>query len=247
METIDILKQSPLFAGVDRQTLAEIGRSLVLERYAKNRELLPGAGAAVRFYVLARGRVKVTRTNGHDGRELTLWLLGPGDGFDIVSLLDGQPPVVSAWTLDEVETLAAPMSVLHEWLERCAPFRAAVYRYIAKQLRELTELAGSLALHDTMTRLAHLLLRHFDIAKDAGMSRINLISDLSHEELASLIGSVRVVVNRLLARLKREAVVEVHNGELGIVNLKRLLRHAEAHAGSLPAGRKSRRDRSART
>jgi CRP/FNR family transcriptional regulator, cyclic AMP receptor protein len=126
--------------------------------------------------------------------------------------------------------LSAPIASFHEWLERYPLFRRAVYCYIAKQLGDLTELADGLALHDTMTRLAHLLLRHFDTAKDTGAHSVNLIRDLSHEELASLIGSVRVVVNRLLARLKKEAIVELHNGELGIVNLKRLLRHAEAQA-----------------
>lgn len=248
METIDILRQSPLFAGVDRQMLEEMAGTLVLERHVKDAEVLPAGHAVERFFVLAQGRVKITRSNGNDGRELTLWLLGPGDGFDILSLLDEQPSVVSAWTLDEVATLSAPVAVFHDWLERCAAFRAAVYSYIAKQLRTLTELAASLALHDTMSRLAHLLLRHFEPESgSSSASRVNLIRDLPHEELASSIGSVRVVVNRLLARLKRDSVIEVQNGRLGIVNLKRLVRHAEARlkAGDGEA-RKTRRDRSAK-
>jgi CRP/FNR family cyclic AMP-dependent transcriptional regulator len=228
MQPIDTLKGSPLFAGLGPTALKEMADALVLERYPKNCEVLPPAETVNRFLVLVRGRVKITRSNQHDGRELTLWLLGPGDGFDLVSLLDGQPHVVSAWTLDEVETLSGPVSLFREWLERFPPFRLAVYRCLARQLRELTELAGDLALHDTMTRLTRLLLRHFDTAKSVNAGKLNLIRDLSHEELASLIGSVRVVVNRLLGQLKREAIVDMHSGALRVANLRRLLRRAEA-------------------
>ena len=241
MQPIDVLKQSPLFAGLDRKTLKEMGDALALESYPSKCDIMPPAQTIERFYVIARGRVKITRSNEHDGRELTLWLLGPGDGFDIVTLLDGEPHVVSAWTLEHVQTLSAPVSVFREWLERYPPFRVSVYRYIAKQLRQVTELAGDLALHDTMTRLAHFLLRHFDVTTSEGRSGGALIRDLSHDELASMIGSVRVVVNRLLAQLKREGVVELHAGRLGGVNLKRLLRHAETH---LAGTRKTQRDRS---
>jgi CRP/FNR family transcriptional regulator, cyclic AMP receptor protein len=238
MQSIDALKQSPLFRGLDEQTLQEMSHVLALQTHPAKCDILPPAQTVERFYVLTRGRVKITRSNEHDGRELTLWLLEPGDGFDIVSLLDGQPHVVSAWALEEVETLSAPVPVLREWLERYPAFRIAILRYVAQQLRELTELAGSLALHDTMTRLAHLLLRHYD------GNGVHLIHDLPHDELASMIGSVRVVVNRLLARLKKEAVIELHNGRLGVMNLKRLLRIAEKR---LPAMRKATRAKSART
>lgn len=241
MQVAEVLAQSPLFTGVGQQTLETLAADLTLQAHPKNCDILLPAGTSERFYVVVRGRVKVTRSNAHDGRELTLWLLGPGDGFDLVNLLDGEAHVVSAWTLDEVETLSIPIPAFREWLERCPQLRLPMYRYIARQLRQLTELAGSLALHDTMTRLAHLLLRHFDNAKTSGTHGINLIRDLSHEEIASLIGSVRVVVNRLLGRLSKETVVQMQKGRLDSVSLKRLLRHAEAH--SARAARKAQRSR----
>ncbi len=245
MQVTEALAQSPLFRGVDHHTLETLAADLSIETHPKNCDILLPAGTSERFYVLVRGRVKITRSNAHDGRELTLWLLGPGDGFDLVNLLDGEAHVVSAWTLDEVETLSIPIPVFREWLERCPQLRLPLYRYIAGQLRELTDLAGSLALHDTMTRLAHLLLRHFDSAKTSGTRGINLIRDLSHEEIASLIGSVRVVVNRLLGRLSKETVVQMQRGKLDSVSLKRLLRHAEAHGAR--AARKAPKERSGKS
>jgi CRP-like cAMP-binding protein len=228
MQIAAVLEASPLFAGLGRATLEEMADALVLESWPKDFQLLAPDAPAERFRILVRGRVKITRSNRENGREVTLWLLGPGEGFDVVSLLDGQPHAVSASTLDEVQVLSGPIAVFREWIERFPPFRRAIHRCVARQLRELTDLAGDLALHDTMTRLARLLLRHLDGTQTGRVSGLNLIRDLSQEELANLIGSVRVVVSRLLARLKREGAVALHNGTVRVTDLRRLLRRAEA-------------------
>lgn len=229
MEALNVLTRSPLFAGVPATALQQMAGAFVPESWPKGRQITGPADSARRFRLIARGRVKITRANGESARELTLWLLGRGDGFDVVTLLDGEPHEVCAWALEEVETLAVPLRLFEEWLERYEPLRLAVHRYLARQLRALTELAGDLALHDTMTRLARLLLRHFDTKALASGVRVNLIRDLPQGELASLIGTVRIVVSRLLAELKREGVVDIRRGKLRVLDLHRLLRRAEAH------------------
>lgn len=224
------LQKSPLFSGLDRDALGEIAAALATESWPAHQEILPPTRTSERFLVILHGRVKIVASNGHNGRELTLWLLGPGDAFDIVSLLDGKTHAVSAWTLDPVEVLSAPLPLFRKWVERYPRLRAAILKYVARQLREIAELAGDLALHDTMTRLVHLLLRHLGSGKDDGpeehAARTNLIRDLSHEEIASLIGSVRVVVNRLLSELRRDAAVVLHEGSLRVGSLKQLVRRA---------------------
>jgi CRP-like cAMP-binding protein len=244
MQALDVLEKSPLFAGVSRSALKEMAGKFVMESWPKNRQIAGPVDTARRFRILARGRVKITRSNAQDARELTLWLLGPGDGFDLVSLLDGERHAVSAWSLDEVQTLCIPLPVLQGWIERSPALRLAVHRYLARQLRTLTDLAADLALHDTMTRMAQLLLRHFDESADAKAPKVNLIGDLPQGEIASLIGSVRIVVSRLLAELKREAIVDLRGGALRVLDLKRLLRRAEAHADH--SARRPRRPKTAR-
>ncbi|NOX76349.1 MAG: winged helix-turn-helix domain-containing protein [Gammaproteobacteria bacterium] len=69
--------------------------------------------------------------------------------------------------------------------------------------------ASDLALHNTETRLAR------------------LINDLSHESLAEMIGSVRVVVNRQLQHWKQEGIVDAHRGHLEVEALQELMRRAE--------------------
>jgi CRP-like cAMP-binding protein len=223
VKSLGAIENSLLLGGLDRHALALLADSMVEESWPRGRQIMGRSDSADWFRLVTAGRVKIVRSNASDAHEVVLWLLGPGDGFDFVSLLDGKPHAVSAWTLESVRTLAAPMTVWRERLERSPALRLAVHRYIGVKLRELTDLTSDLALHDTPTRLAHLLLRHFDGAEP------NLLRDLPQRELASMIGSVRIVVSRLLAQMRREGVVELQRGAIHAVDLKRLLRKAEAH------------------
>jgi CRP/FNR family cyclic AMP-dependent transcriptional regulator len=224
---------SPLLANVDEPTVRAVVGSLTEEFHCKGRQIMGAADSARTFRLIVEGRVRIVRSNRRDGRELTLWLLGPGDGFDVASLLDGEPHAATAWAVDDVRTLVGPMTLWRDRLEESPSLRLAAHRYVGRQLRGLSELAGDLALHDTGARLAHLLLRHFAAGED------NLLRELPQRELASLIGSVRIVVSRLLAQMQRQGIVELRGGAVRSVDLKRLLARAESHIiqpSDIPAG-----------
>lgn len=228
MGILSMIEKSPLLEGVDGQTRERIADTLSEKQWSKRSQISGPADSAESFHLIAAGRVKIVRSNSRDGRELTVWLLGPGEGFDFVSLLDGSPHSVSAWALDPVRTLSAPMPQWREWLDDSRALRLAVHRYIGGKLRELTELSADLALHDTSARLAHLLLQQFDPNGANG----NVLHDLPQRELASMIGTVRIVVSRLLSEMKRRRIVELHGGAIRAVDFKRLLAMAEADVAS---------------
>lgn len=235
-KAIAVLAGSPLFKGIPHATLHEMLAALKLERWPRHCAVMSPQRTLDRFYVLIEGRVKITRQNLRTGREVTLFLLGPGDGFNVVSLLDGRRHEVTAETLDPVVSLSGPCPLWTGWLQAHPEFRQAVRAYVDRQMRHLADLAGDLALHDTMTRLAHLILHYFDGVDEVAVARANLIQDLPHEELAHMIGTVRVVVNRLLAELKREGIIDTQGGKLRVLNLEKLLRKAERHVDDPTSG-----------
>jgi CRP-like cAMP-binding protein len=224
MTPVYTIRHSPLLAGVDAALAQRMAIAMTEESWPLGAQIMGPHDSVERFRIIVSGRVKIVSSNSHSGRELTLWLLGAGDGFDIVSLLDGKPHAVSAWALTPVHSVAAPQSAWAEWMQHSAALELAVHRYVGGKLRELTALATDLAVHDTVTRLSHLLLRHFD------GSRPNLLRDLPQSELAAMIGSVRVVLSRALTHLREAGVVGLHRGAIDSVDLKRLLARAETEA-----------------
>lgn len=198
----------------------------------KRRRQLPMEETWQRFHILLSGRVRLSRSNPESGRMITLFLLGPGEPFCLFSLLDGKPHEVMLETLDDVSLLSLPMNEARQWLDKHPEFNRQLLPYLGEQMCSLAGLASDLALHNTETRLARLILRHVDSpagdsADSAQHVTPRLINDLSHESLADMIGSVRVVVNRQLQHWKQEGIVDAHRGHLEVEALQELARRAE--------------------
>ena len=65
------------------------------------------------FFMILEGRIKVTIL-GDDGREIILSMLGPGDFFGEMALLDNEPRSATAIAVEESELLVAPPHRLPE-------------------------------------------------------------------------------------------------------------------------------------
>ena len=154
------------------------------------------------FFVILEGRVKISQINFDTGKEQILYLLSKGDMYDVVSLLDGKPHENIAMALDDVKFLVFPIELFREWIETKPSFNKLFFPYVAKQLRDVESLASDLSLYDTTTRLVRLIAKNIEQQGDT--KTLKLINNLSHDELANLVGTVRKVLNRNLQSLKKE-------------------------------------------
>lgn len=219
----DLLSHSPLFAGLDDAILDEMLNHFRRETWKQGRQV-DGQQCGERFHIILAGRLKIGQINPDTGRMVTLFLLQPGDGFDVISLLDGQPDPLIFEARDDLMMLSTPMQEARRWIEEHPDFNRSFLPYLGQQMRSLANLAGDLALHDTETRLARLILRH--VYHEEPGNPLRLIHNLSHESLAEMIGSVRVVVNRQLQHWQRDGVVVTRRGELIIKELETLQKKA---------------------
>lgn len=175
------------------------------------------------FFVLLEGRVKVSQINFETGKEQILYLLSKGDMYDVVSLLDGKVHENVAMALDDVKLLVFPIELFREWVATKPSFNKLFLPYVGKQLRSMENLASDLSLYDTTTRLVKLIARN--IEQEDGKQTLKLINNLSHEELANLIGTVRKVLNRNLQALKKEGLIDIKRKEIYIKDSQNLLEH----------------------
>ena len=219
----DLLRHSPLFEGLDDAVLDEMLSHFRRETWRQGRQV-DGQQCGERFHIILAGRLKMGQINADTGRMVTLFLLQPGDAFDVISLLDGQPDPLIFEARDDLMMLSTPMQEARRWIEQHPDFNRSFLPYLGQQMRTLANLAGDLALHDTETRLARLILRH--VQHEEPGQPLRLIHNLSHEALAEMIGSVRVVVNRQLQHWQRDGVVVTRRGELIIKELETLLKKA---------------------
>lgn len=172
------------------------------------------------FYFILRGKIKISQLNLETLKEQTTNLLKRGDMFDVVTLLDRNSHDYTATTLEESEVIQVPIHHIRDLIETNPAFNRYFFPYLGQQMRSMEDLAVDLSLYDVYHRLLRLFARNVD-AEDG--NSLTLINDLSHEELAALVGSVRKVVNRNLQQLKREGIIDISRKQIILKDLEKIL------------------------
>lgn len=217
---LDALNVSPFFAVLDLPVKQEILELFTYEKASK-RDTRISEGGNQAFYLVVSGRAKVSVYHPETGREHILSLLGQGDCYDIIPLLDGEPREAVLMALDDIEYLTTPLSTARKWLFDHPEFNKVFLPYLGEQMSKMAAQVEDLALYDTESRLAHLILRH--ITSNTPVHGLNLINDLSQETLAAMIGSVRVVVGRNFQKWKEEGILHDGKGPWSVHNLQALI------------------------
>lgn len=219
-----LVKQSPLFASLPSRLLKEMADHFHLVHWRKgsfvNPELL-----LTRFYFLQSGQLEMKRTDPEQGREVTLDMLYPGDSFDIITLLDGEPHDVMICPLTELQLISLPMEMMRQWLWTYPELNKQFLPYLAQKIREREEQAACFALHDVTTRLSRVILKHLNkiqtyTGEPEHAHQEHLISNLSDEALARMTGSVRQVVNKQLQFWKKKGILQKKRNQIVINDLE---------------------------
>ena len=149
------------------------------------------------FPLVLEGEIKVSR-HASDGRSLELYRVVPGELCLVssASLFRSTPLAAQGISTRPTRLLLITPTVFAQWLE--APlFRNAVLGLFAERMADLTGLIDAVAFQRLDQRLAACLL-----------GRGQTLA-LTHQELASELGTVREMVSRLLRRFEREGWVEL--------------------------------------
>jgi CRP/FNR family transcriptional regulator len=217
----NLLKKSPYFSLLDEVTIKEVLQTFHIETWKKGDFPFNYQRTKQNFYFVVSGRVKVFQINSISGQEYILEILGEGSLFDVICLLDNQEHKVYTEALDDVETMVVPVKIAKQWLVKYPEFNKTLLPYLGKQLRFYEESATDLALLNTWSRTIKLFVSH--VSNKAHNSQLKLINNLSHTELASMIGSARNVLNRHLQKLKEEDIIQIERNHIEIKNIEALL------------------------
>lgn len=223
----EVLLREGLFCGIDEMLLDELLPRFQRETWARKRTV-SAEDVKGRFHVIISGRLQVLQINEETGRIVTIFLHASGDAFDVLQLLTGRPCDGIFEARDDLDLLTLPVKEIRAWISQHPEFNRNLLPYLGQQIRGLAQLAGDLALHDTETRLAHLIMRHLD-DHDPQHRHLKLINDLSHEVLAEMIGSVRAVVNRQLQYWRKQGIIDLDHGHIQIKKLDALLSRARGY------------------
>jgi CRP-like cAMP-binding protein len=209
-----------IFHGLDDAFKDEINRSAKLVTFKKNQIPFLDNELMHHFYIIVDGTMKTYQLNLDNSKEQTISILQSGDMFDTITLLDGKPHEVMYEAIEDTTTLQIPIENVRAWIKNNDAFNQKFFPYIASQLRHTEELATDLSLYDTYHRLIKLILQSLN---PQNKNRYNLIHNLSHTEIAKMIGTVRHVVERHLKKLKDAGIIKTDRKYLEVRDMKKLV------------------------
>jgi CRP/FNR family transcriptional regulator, cyclic AMP receptor protein len=223
----EALAEATIFENLAAAQIDQLAAIAVRKRYGAREVVLRKGDPALQLFVIASGRLKAISEAG-DGRHAGLSIMGPGEVFGEIALLDGEPRSATITTLERCELFIIGRNDFLHFLERSPGAAIELLRVLAQRVRRLSERVED-HFRELPGRLARLLARLAEdhgIREPGGAVRIDL--KLSQQELADLVGASRESVNKQLRAWVAEGWLEQRKGRLVICDPGRL----EAQTGS---------------
>src|SRR5690606_25383107 len=137
-----------------------------------------------------------------DGREKTLALLGEGEFFGEMALLDEGPRSAIAQALEKTTLLTLLRSDFDDFLARNAAASRQIIKVLSSRLRETNAQVMDIVFRDVRGRVATALLKLSDLHGVPCPMGQKIDLKLTHQELANLVGTARETVTRVLAEFQ---------------------------------------------
>jgi len=148
------------------------------------------------------GRIRVFKEDDVTGREVLIYhvLNRQTCIMSIISALRNLPSKVDAITCIDSTLIFIPATVLKEWIYSKSEWKNYALDVFMNRYNELIESIESLTFDNVETRIVKLLNKH---CKRESNTKIQI----THQKIADLLGTTRVVVSRLLKKLENEGQI----------------------------------------
>jgi CRP-like cAMP-binding protein len=222
----ELLTKVPILAGLSNEDREALASAIARKRYRRGDIVMQKDEPGHALFIVERGTVRIYVPSSQ-GNDLILAVLGPGDFFGDLSLLDGRPRSASAAVGTDATLLTLERADFIALLTRRPAAAMAVLEAVAGRLRETDEMASDLAFLDVAGRLAKRLL---DLAADHGVQQDGgVLIDLgvTQEDLASMIGVTRESVNRNLSEFQTLGLISKKGRRIVIRDARGLRRRCE--------------------
>ncbi len=200
------LGQVNLFRVLTEDELADLERLVQMQTAPKGSLIMDPTRPAKVVYFIKKGRVRLYKL-GSDGRPFVVAFLGPGNLFGETEAFSTGTADLYAQAVDDALLCAMTRPQLEALMRRKPELAIRLVETLTSRLREAEARLRELAHERVERRLLHLLVR---LAEPFGRRQgefLCLQVGLTHEELASMIGSTRETVTATLSDLARRGII----------------------------------------
>lgn len=197
------LKAVPLFEELDDESLIHLDNLLTVKPYRKNNLIIFEDDRGLNLFIINKGRVKISQIS-EEGGEVILAILGEGEFFGELSVIDGLSRSATVTALDDVELLVMNRDDFLTALAKHTQISIYLLRELAARIRKSDQQIKSLSLRNAKGRVASTLIR---LAEDIGRmkeGKVTIPELPLQRDLANIAGTSRETISRVIAAFEKE-------------------------------------------
>lgn len=203
----DEVEHLELFTALDAEELDEIVCAATGCRYHSGDTVFEQGGQATHFFVLVRGRLRVTQVTS-EGQQVVIRMVNPGDLFGIAKALARLDYPGTATAVMESCALCWPMRLWATLLERYPSLAMQAMQTMGSRLLEAQQRVRELSTEEVERRVAHAVLR---LANQSGRKErdgVRIDFPISKQDIAEMTGTTLHTVSRILTAWEGAGLVE---------------------------------------
>jgi len=210
---LSVLRKHPYFADLEPEAFEQ------LCRYAKHTTLKRGAtifsrgDPGMNLIAVVSGTVKISISS-PDGRNAILNLIGAGEIFGEIALLDGQPRTADATANSNCELFTIDRREFIPFVRSQPTVAMKLIELLCGRLRWTSDQVEQVILQNLPGRLASALLRLSDKNKHAPEGRT---ISITQQEISEMVGMTRESINKQLRAWAARGWVRLEHGAIVVL------------------------------
>jgi CRP/FNR family transcriptional regulator len=211
---VRILSSLPFLGAADPMLVREFLQSAVFARIPVGSDIFVEGDHVDAIALLLSGVVRVYKI-GDTGREITLYRFGLGESCILTAnaILSRMSFPAIATVEQEAEAVLIPADTFRTWIDRYDLWRSFVFTLLSERLSSVMAIVDEVAFRRMDARLASFLLKR---------SQVQNSIHVTHQEIASELGSSREVISRLLEDFASRGLIRTQRGLIEILDYQNL-------------------------
>ena len=215
------LTSVPFFTNLNPTEVDELARRLIPRRFQTGSTVFHLGDPGGLLYIILSGKIKISHST-PDGQEALLAIMGQGDFFGELALLDDSPRSATAEAIAPTETLTLHRDDSMRFIDDHPVFARHVLTSLARRVRHMNAQISDIFFLDLPGRLARTLLKLSQQHGRQTPEGVQIEISLTQTDLAEMTGATRVSINRALGRFRRQGWVKVKGRKFTIIDASSL-------------------------
>ncbi len=220
-QVASLLAKVPVFADLDDKELKYITDRAVSHRFGAGELIFSEGDPCNGLYVVQSGRVRIFKTS-PSGREQVLGVELAGNSVAELPVFDGGKYPASASAIEDSLLLFISRKDFQSLCLEHPEVALKVLRVIGLRLRRLVNIIEELSFTTVRHRLAAVLLRMARHEARGADRNVSFTLNVTNQELAAQIGTVRELVSRNLSRLQADGIIHMEGKTITVPDLAAL-------------------------